>query len=67
MAIGTAVQRGGSVYVYDERGRLLYTRAAGTGSGDGLQGFTSSTVTIRRGGSIYVYDERGRLLYTRSA
>ena len=67
MAVGTAIQRGNSVYVYDERGRLLYARPAGTNQEDGLQGFTAATVTIRRGRSIYVYDDRGRLLYARPA
>lgn len=67
MAIGSAMERGSIVYVYDERGRLLYTRPAGTNREDGLQGFTSSTVTIRRGRSIYVYDDRGRLVYVRPA
>ncbi len=67
MAISSAIQRRDTVYVYDERGRLLYTRPTGSGPKDGLQGFTSTTVTIRRGGSVYVFDERGRLMYTRSA
>lgn len=67
MAIGSAIQRRDTVYVYDERGRLLYTRFAGSGPQDGLQGFTSTSVTIRRGGSICVLDERGRIMYTRSA
>ncbi|MCS6954481.1 MAG: hypothetical protein RMK57_16830 [Bryobacterales bacterium] len=65
MAIGSAVQRGKTIYVYDERGRVLYTRFAGSGPEDGLQGFTSTTVTIRRNRTIYVLDERGRVLYTR--
>ncbi len=67
MAISSAIQRGNSVYVYDERGRLLYTRSAGTGPRDGLQGFTSSTVSIRRGNSVITYDERGRILFSRPA
>ena len=67
MAIGTAVKRGGSVHVFDENGRLLFVRSAGYKPGDGLKGYTSSTVTIRRGDQLYVFDERGRLLYTRAA
>ena len=63
MAIANAVQRGSTVYVYDERGRLLATISAG----NGLQGYTSGNVTIRRGSSNYIYDERGRLTGTTSA
>ncbi len=51
--IGTAVQRGNYVYVYDERGSQLCTI-----SGE-LHGFTGSTVSVKRGNYIYVCDERG--------
>ena len=54
MAIANAVQRGSSVYVYDEKGRQLTVL-----SGD-LHGYTGSSVSIKRGSSIYTYDERGR-------
>lgn len=57
MAIGSAVQRGGYIYVYDEKGRQLTMV-----SGDSLQGYTSSSVSVRRGGYIYVFNERGRQL-----
>lgn len=50
MAIGTAVQRGSAVYIYDENRRLVATVPAGHGPADGLVGFTGSTVSIRRGG-----------------
>ena len=60
MAIGTVSQRGSLIYVYDERGHLLFTQ-----SGE-LVGYTGSTISVRRGGSLtYVYDDRGRLLFTR--
>jgi YD repeat-containing protein len=60
MAIGTVVQRGAWVVVYDERGRQLCALIADAGSGDRLQGYTGATVSIRRGGWIMTYDERGR-------
>ena len=60
MAIGNAVQRGSTVYVYDEKGRLLCTISAGNGRDDGLHGYTGATVSVRRGSSIYTYDEKGR-------
>lgn len=67
MAIGSVVQRGRTIYVYDERGRVLFTRDAGGGPDDGLQGYTSETVTIRKNRTLYVLDPRGRILYTRGA
>jgi hypothetical protein len=62
MAIGSAVQRGSLVYVYDEKGRRLTSLLAGEGPKDGLHGYTSSTVSVRRGLLIFTYDERGRRL-----
>ncbi len=61
MAIASAVQRGWSIYVYDEWNNILFSSDAGSGPNDGLQGYTGSSVSIRRGSFIYVYDERGRL------
>ena len=58
MAIGSAVQRGSYVYIYNEKGRQLGMVPAG----DGLQGYTGSGVSVRRGSYIYTYDERGRQL-----
>lgn len=40
--IVTAIQKGGSVYVYGERNRLLFTQ-----SGE-LHGYTGSSVSIKR-------------------
>lgn len=57
--IASAKQSGNSVYVYNERGNLLFTRS-GT-----LVGFTSSTVTIQSGSALYTYDERGNLMFTK--
>jgi hypothetical protein len=62
MAIGVAVQRGSLISIYDEQGRRLASLLAGQGPKDGLQGYTSSTVSVRRGSLIYTYDERGRRL-----
>jgi hypothetical protein len=60
MAIGSAVQRGSSIYIYDEQGRRVGVVNAGSGPNDGLKGYTSSTVSVRRGNSIYIYDEKGQ-------
>jgi 23S rRNA pseudoU1915 N3-methylase RlmH len=63
MAIANAVQKGSTVYIYDEKGRQLGTVSAG----DGLHGFTSGSVSIRRGSTIHIYDEKGRQTGTTSA
>ena len=60
MTIASAVERSGYVYLYDERGRQLATVRSGSQPGDGLQGYTGSTVSVRRGAYVYVHDERGR-------
>ena len=58
--IGTAVQKGPRVEVYDENGRYLFSR-------DGeLQGFTATTVTIRSGHTLYTYNDRGNLNFSKS-
>ena len=67
MAIGNAVQRGSTVYVYDEKGRQIAAHSAGSSKGDGLKGYTSNTVNIQRGASIYMYDEKGRQVSVVSA
>jgi hypothetical protein len=59
MAIASAVPRGSSIAVYDERGRQILSLGGGRGPGNGLVGFTSSTVSVRRSSSIAVYDEKG--------
>ena len=53
--IATVVQRGSSAYAYDEKGSQMFSISAG----DGIVGFTSSTVSIRRGGTIYIYNNKG--------
>ena len=67
MAIGSASERGSLVYVYDEKGRPLFTQSAGSGPRDGLRGYTSSTVSIQRGHLVHTYDDRGRPLFTQPA
>ena len=60
MAIGNAVQRGSTVYIYDEKGHQTGTVSAGSGPHDGLHGYTGGSVSVRRGSTIYIYDGRGR-------
>jgi hypothetical protein len=67
MAIGNVVQRGSTIYIYDEKGHQTGALAAASGPRDGLQGYTSSTVNIRRGSVIYTYDAHGRQISATSA
>ena len=60
MSIASAVERNGYVFVYDETGRQLTAIPCGNQPGDGLQGYTSTTVSIRRGAFVLIHDERGR-------
>jgi hypothetical protein len=65
--IGSALERGSLIVVFDEHGRTLFSKARGNGPNDGLLGFTSSTVTARYGSIIYTYDERGMTIYAKAA
>lgn len=67
MAIGNAVQRGSTVYIYDEKGRQTGTVSAGNRPEEGLKGYTSSTVNVRRGNTIYSYNEKGHQVSTTPA
>ncbi len=60
LMIGNALQKGSTVYVYDEKGRTLYTK-----SGE-LAGYTGSTVSIKVNNTLYTYDERGLKKYSKS-
>jgi hypothetical protein len=53
--IASVVERGGFAYVYDEKGSQFLAMAAG----DGVAGYTASTVSIRRGKFIYIYNTKG--------
>jgi hypothetical protein len=67
MAIGSAIERGSLICVYDQHGHTLFQKARGSGPKDGLLGFTGSTVTARYGSVIYTYDENGMTLYAKAA
>ena len=45
--IGSAIERGSFIFAYDEHGRMLFSKAGGSGPKDGLLGFTHSSVTAR--------------------
>jgi hypothetical protein len=65
--IGSALERGSLIVVFDQRGMTLFSKVRGSGPSDGLLGFTGSTVTARYGSVIYTYDEHGMTLYAKAA
>ncbi len=60
--IANAVQRGGSIYLYDETGQDLPVSISTRGGR--LVGFTPSTVSIQNGTLIYTYDKWGNAVGT---
>jgi hypothetical protein len=67
MAIGSAIERGSLICVFDEKGMTLFSKARGNGPNDCLIGFTGSTVTARYGSVVYTYDETGQTVYAKVA
>lgn len=67
MAIGSAIERGSLIYVFDEHGRTLFAKARGNGPDDSLMGFTGSSVTVRFGSTIYTYDQTGMTIFAKAA
>ena len=64
--IGSALERGSLIVVYDEKGMSLFSKAKGSGPQDGLLGFTGSTVTVRFGSLIHTYGEHGQTVYSKA-
>lgn len=65
--IATVVERGSTIYVYNEKGTIITTLTRGTGPKDGLQGYTQNTISVRRSGTIYVYNPNGSIINTITA
>ena len=55
MAIGLAVEKGNTIYIYNERG----SETGSTTARDGLYGYSSVAVAVRSGSTIYLYNEHG--------
>lgn len=53
--------------VYDDRGRLLFSKNRGNGREDGLIGFSGTAVSMRYSSIIYTYDEDGMTIYSKAA
>ncbi|WP_298055703.1 hypothetical protein [uncultured Campylobacter sp.] len=60
--IALAIIKNGSLHVYDDKNRQLFTRPA---SGLTLLGFTASSVSVASKTTAYVYDEKGRQISSR--
>jgi hypothetical protein len=58
----TLFKEGSSVYVYDEQGHYLFAKTTGSGSSDGLAGYTGSSVSVRVGNVVKTYDDKGHFL-----
>ena len=65
--IGSAIERGSLICVFDEHGSTLFRKAGGSGATDGLLGFTGSTVTARYGSSSTRTTRMGMTLYAKVA
>jgi hypothetical protein len=65
--IASALQKGGFVYAYDAKGKVLCSFSVPSGSSNGLMGYTSNSVTVRKGNNLYTYDPKGRLLHSKTA
>ena len=58
--IASAIERGGFIYLYNERGSQIgCVGGGGSGPKDGLVGFTATSVSVRRGSFIYIYNAKG--------
>lgn len=59
-----AVEKGSTIYVYDDKGQTLCIK--NVPSGGGLAGYTGSTFTVRGNGTITTYDERGNTKFIKN-
>ena len=60
--IALAIIKNGSLHVYDDKNRQLFTRPASRLT---LLGFTASSVSVASKTTAYVYDEKGRPISSR--
>jgi hypothetical protein len=60
--IGSVVESGQYIYIYNEKGSLTGQIKNGENPGDGLVGYTGSVVNVRCGNSLYNYNEKGALV-----
>ncbi len=61
--IGSVIQNGTCINVYDERGNTLCTKFVS--SNGQLMGYTGSSFSVKDGSCVTVYDEKGNTLSTK--
>ncbi len=66
MAIGSVLEKGSQIIAYDEQNRQIFSKTKGQKPGDGVKGYTGSTVSIQYGSQLLTYDEKGRQISARS-
>ena len=54
--IGTVVQKGNIIYVYDEKSYHISLRHVNNGAI--LMGYTGTSYSVRDGDSVFIYDEK---------
>lgn len=64
--IGNVIQKGSTIYIYDEYNHVTGTIPVGKNSNDGLKSFTGEFVNVQKNGILYSYNGRGSVLATRS-
>jgi hypothetical protein len=65
MPIGSVMEKGSQIIAYDERNRQIFAKMKGQKAGDGLKGYTNSTVSIQNGSQLLTYDEKGHQISAR--
>jgi hypothetical protein len=65
MAIGSVMEKSSQIIAYDEHNRQLFAKFKGQKPGDGLKGYTGSTVSIQNGSQLLTYDEKGHQISAR--
>jgi len=60
MPIGNVIQRGKTIYVYNEKNNLLFAKNLTSNPDDEVTGYTNSTVNIQLNETIYTYEGAGQ-------
>ncbi len=66
MAIGSVLEKGYQIIAYYEQNRQIFSKTKGQKPGDGVKGYTGSTVSIQYGSQLLTYDEKGRQISART-
>lgn len=59
MAIGSVIERGTLVCVYNDKNMQIFSKSIEPKKGDRLMGYTGSSVSIKIGSSVHTYNEKG--------